>query len=328
MPHDLLIIFRNVAGDEVCSIPACFSWQIRHIKQHLASSLEIPIHEQSLLLPTCASTLRNSLKLDTLRYATHERNVEDVLSLELDLLLVRLEPVWARLIDKIHAGTRCFTEAPVELQQDRSFVRTVVESNGLLLAKVPHAYKSDEEIVVAAVADNPAAMAFASCSRSLVLAAVKCQGLALQFVSKTYRDDPEIVLAAVEQDGGALQYAGKHRLQDKAIVVAAVSQRGSSLQLAAPHLRDDRACVLAAVSNDPLSLAHASIALRDDSDVVLTATSKNWRAMKFASLRLRGDKDFKAKAKAMKFAICAADSVVQKAEAVAKNGHALRGNEQ
>ena len=172
-----------------------------------------------------------------------------------------------------------------------SFVQ-LLRAVACYLAKVPHAYRSDEEIVVAAVAENPAAMAFAICNRSLVLAAVTCQGLALQFVPQTYRDDPRIVLAAVRQEGGALQYASKNRLQDKAIVLAAVSQSGRSLQLAAPHLRDDRYVVLAAIAEDPLAIAHASTALKDDADVVLAATSQNWRAMKFASARLRGDRDF------------------------------------
>ncbi|CAE7931687.1 DNAH7, partial [Symbiodinium sp. KB8] len=262
------------------------------VKEELEQKLNIPVLEQSLLLATCSSPLRNNLEV---RRAAERWQMDDV-AMKLDLLLVRLDPIWARTIDDIRTGVSCFTEVPAELQKDRHFVRTVVESSGLLLAKVPHAYRSDEEIVVAAVAENPAAMAFATCNRSLVLAAVTCQGLALQFVPKTYRDDPRIVLAAVRQEGGALQYASKNRLQDKAIVLAAVSQSGRSLQLAAPHLRDDRHVVLAAIAEDPLAIAHASTALKDDADVVLAATSRNWRAMKFASTRLRGDRDFCSRA--------------------------------
>ena len=294
VPPELVVTVRNLAGEELLSIPASSSWQVRHVKQELEQKLDIPALEQSLLLQTCPSPLRNSLELEKLRH-----RAEDAASCpdipDLDLLLVRLEALWARTIDNIRTGVSCFTEAPVELQQDRHFVRTVVESNGLLLSHLPHPYKSDEEIVLAAVDENPAAMAFASCSRTLVLAAVTCRGLALQFVPKTYRDDPQIVLAAVKQEGGALQYASKNRMQDKAIVLAAVSQSGRSLQLAAAHLRDDRHVVVAAIAKDPLALAHASAALQDDADVVLAAISRNWRAMKFASPRLRGDKDFKSK---------------------------------
>ena len=291
MPDDLHVVVRNLAGRELVSIFASPSWRIRQVKEELEEKLNLPVLEQSLLLATCSSPLRNSLEL---RRAADQRQMDD--ALKLDLLLVRLDPIWARTIDDIRTGVSCFTEVPAELQKDRHFVRTVVESCGLLLAKVPHAYRSDEEIVVAAVAENPAAMAFAICNRSLVLAAVTCQGLALQFVPKTYRDDPRIVLAAVRQEGGALQYASKNRLQDKAIVLAAVSQSGRSLQLAAPHLRDDRYVVLAAIAEDPLAIAHASTALKDDADVVLAATSQNWRAMKFASARLRGDRDFCSRA--------------------------------
>ena len=292
MSDDLHVVVRNLAGKELISIFASPSWRIRQVKEELEQKLNIPVLEQSLLLATCSSPLRNNLEV---RRAAERWQMDDV-AMKLDLLLVRLDPIWARTIDDIRTGVSCFTEVPAELQKDRHFVRTVVESSGLLLAKVPHAYRSDEEIVVAAVAENPAAMAFATCNRSLVLAAVTCQGLALQFVPKTYRDDPRIVLAAVRQEGGALQYASKNRLQDKAIVLAAVSQSGRSLQLAAPHLRDDRHVVLAAIAEDPLAIAHASTALKDDADVVLAATSRNWRAMKFASTRLRGDRDFCSRA--------------------------------
>ena len=295
MLPDLTVVVRNLAGGELCSISATLSWQICRLKQHIEQKLDIAMHEQRLLSGTCRSPLRNSLALETLRDGLREPEVAHAASATLDLLLVRLDSEWAQPIGKIISGTMCFSEAPEELLQDRCFILTAVEARGLLLQHVPQVYRSDVEIVSAAVAENPAAMAFASHSRSLVLAAVRCHGLALQFLSKGYREDPQIVLAAIEQDGRALPYAGKKRLQDKTIVLAAVSRCGRSLQFAAPHLRDDRDVVLTAVAEDSLALAHASTALKDDAEVVLAAITGNWRAVQFASGRLRRDSDFAIK---------------------------------
>mmetsp|Transcript_18542 Transcript_18542/g.34788 ORF Transcript_18542/g.34788 Transcript_18542/m.34788 type:complete len:317 (+) Transcript_18542:107-1057(+) len=285
---ELQVLIRNVAGEEVCCVSASATGQIWQIKHELEKKLEIPALEQSLLSPEHPSPLRNSMELGSL--------LREAPSLE--LLLVRLEPAWARTIARILAGVIGFADVPKELQQCPHFIRTVVENNGLLLQALPLSFRSDEDIVVAAVRQNPAALSFASCSRGLVLAAVKCRGSALQYVSKKHRDDPDVVLAAVKQEAEALRFAGSSRLQDKEVVMAAVSQSGRCLQLAALHLRNDKEVVLAALANEPLALAHASSALQDNPDVVLAAALKEPRALKFASLRLRADREFLRKAAA------------------------------
>jgi histidinol phosphatase-like PHP family hydrolase len=47
----------------------------------------------------------------------------------------------------------------------------------------------------------------ASGDKEVVLAAVKQNGLALEYASKELQNDREVVLAAVKQDGRALEYA-------------------------------------------------------------------------------------------------------------------------
>eukprot|EP00971_Amphidinium_carterae_P099902 1975422-Amphidinium_carterae.1 len=75
--------------------------------------------------------------------------------------------------------------------------------------------------------------------RESVLAAVKHNGLALQFAVEKFRGDRDIVLAAVEQDCRALQFAAEYCRGDRAIVLAAVKKNWRALQLAAESCRGD-----------------------------------------------------------------------------------------
>lgn len=61
-------------------------------------------------------------------------------------------------------------------------------------------------------------------------AAVRQNGLALQYVSEELRDDRNLILAAVQQNGLALQFASERLRRDEGVVLAAVKQNSMSVQ--------------------------------------------------------------------------------------------------
>eukprot|EP00971_Amphidinium_carterae_P277585 5509224-Amphidinium_carterae.1 len=79
------------------------------------------------------------------------------------------------------------------------------------LKKVDEVWKSDHEVVLAAVRAHGSALEFAAEAlqgdREIVLTAVQQNGFALEHATDSLRADHEIVLAAVRQNGYALGYA-------------------------------------------------------------------------------------------------------------------------
>ena len=76
--------------------------------------------------------------------------------------------------------------------------------------------------------------------RGEALAAVKADGMALEYASPELRADREVVLAAVQQYGLVLTYASKELRADREVVLAAVRQDGRAIYSASPELRADR----------------------------------------------------------------------------------------
>eukprot|EP00971_Amphidinium_carterae_P245897 4883863-Amphidinium_carterae.1 len=88
-------------------------------------------------------------------------------------------------------------------------------SKGHELSRAAEEFRSDEEIVLAAVSTN---------------------GRALQYASEGLRADRRIVQAAIAQDGRALEHASDSLKGDREIVLAAVTQSGESLKFAKASL--------------------------------------------------------------------------------------------
>jgi len=105
--------------------------------------------------------------------------------------------------------------------------------------------------------------------KELALAAVKQDGLALQFASEPLRRDKEVVLAAVKQNCHALCFASLAFCCDKEVVLATVKQDGEALADASDALCDDKEVVLAAVAQNGFALNFASEPLRNDLEVRL-----------------------------------------------------------
>ena len=123
-----------------------------------------------------------------------------------------------------------------------------------------------------------------------VLAAVKQNGLALEYASDTLKNHRQIVLAAVRQHGSALYHASETLKNNHQIVLAAVTQNGWMLEHASEKLKNDRQIVLAAVTQNGRALGHASDTLKKDRNFVLAAVTQNFWVLEYASGKLKNNR--------------------------------------
>jgi lambda repressor-like predicted transcriptional regulator len=126
--------------------------------------------------------------------------------------------------------------------------------------------------------------------RKHVLAAVKQDGLSLEYASAELKNDREIVLAAVNQKGSSLDYASGELRHDREIVLAAVKQDWRYMWHASGVFKNDREIVLAAVSQNGIVLACAKM-LNNDREIVMTAVNQDGRAVHYVSDEMKRDLD-------------------------------------
>ena len=79
--------------------------------------------------------------------------------------------------------------------------------------------------------------------REIVMAAVSCNGYALQYATEEMKGDREIVMAAVSQHGFALQCATEEMKGDAGMIeVALVNRHGAPLIALRVRLLSGRSC--------------------------------------------------------------------------------------
>ncbi|MDP3189314.1 DUF4116 domain-containing protein [Limnobacter sp.] len=208
-------------------------------------------------------------------------------------------------IQAVRSDAGWFEQMDVHLREDRDVVMAAVQQNGAALAFASDEHLNDREVVLSAVRQFGLSLEFASNElrndRELVLAAIEQDGLALESASTDLRAERDVLLAAVRQNGFALEFGNAEHINDREVVMAAVQNNGLSLEFASDALRNDREVVMTAVCNDNCfeemfgderyALEYASTELRDDKEVVMAAVRKESWALRVASARLRGDRD-------------------------------------
>ncbi|CAE8690294.1 unnamed protein product [Polarella glacialis] len=117
--------------------------------------------------------------------------------------------------------------------------------------------------------------------RSLVLAAVQRNGMALQHVAGKLRADREVVLAAVSNEGAALQFADVSLRADREVALAAVKQAGWALRHISAQLHADKEIALAAVQQAGWALGDVALALRAHPEIVEAALWQSKLAAEF-----------------------------------------------
>ena len=101
--------------------------------------------------------------------------------------------------------------------------------------------------------------------KDFVLNQVRKDGLLLEHVSSSLRDDEEVVTAAVQQNPHALMWASERLQGDKDIVRVAVQKDAKALAWAIEKVRDDKDTVMMAVQQKKLiALKFASKRLKEE----------------------------------------------------------------
>lgn len=155
--------------------------------------------------------------------------------------------------------------------------------------------KNDPDILLAAIRTNGLALQYAAkplqADFEIVLTAVQNEGNSLQYADATLKANPTIVRAAITQRGRSLEYASDTIRNTPEIVLAAVTKDGRALKYASPELQDDETIVKAAVTNAGWTLQFSSDRLKSNKSVVLTAVKKNGSALLYAGYTLKKDKE-------------------------------------
>lgn len=107
----------------------------------------------------------------------------------------------------------------------------------------------------------------------IVLKAVKCNGLELQFASEKMKNDYMIVTTAVSQNGLAVQYVGEQCINSARVGLLAVRENGLALEYLPFKLRDRFDIVAAAVRQNGLALSFASQRLQNSGEIIKFADS-------------------------------------------------------
>lgn len=126
--------------------------------------------------------------------------------------------------------------------------------------------------------------------KDFILAAVRWQGMALEFAHPDLRKDKDIVLAAIQQNGMALQFSDYALRKDRKLVLSAIYQNAKALQFADHSLRSDKELVLSAVRRDNQVFKYATLKLRRDKQTVLEAVTIFSGNLESADLSLENKK--------------------------------------
>lgn len=180
-------------------------------------------------------------------------------------------------------------------KSDKELVLAAVRSRGLALEHAPLIFRNDPEIVSAAVLNCAGAFMFADlllCSdQAFVLNIVGQKAMALEFATLELKDDFKVVMRAVMSQGGALQFASLRLRSDREIAMTAVRNQGFALRYVSKELQSDEEVVFAAVSNFGNALHFASPELRANSRCVTAAIQSNGQALEFAHHRFCSDRN-------------------------------------
>jgi hypothetical protein len=161
--------------------------------------------------------------------------------------------------------------ASKELRNDKNFIITILQVNGLLLEKLSDEFKNDEDVVLAAVRNNYFTLEYASYNIrnnrefmfTLIQRSIRFLLDASDELKAELRTDRLFILEAVTINGRALSYTSKKFQNDKEIVTAAL-KNGGSLRFAHKNLRESKKFIREVFEIKPTMLEDISLKLRND----------------------------------------------------------------
>lgn len=188
---------------------------------------------------------------------------------------------------------------PTECVHDRTFVLCAItrDKTADTLALVEEPFRSDREIVLAAVAVSASNFRFAAeelrgC-KSFVLEVVRQHPHAYVHVSAALKDDKDVTLAAVAQDWTLLQHAPAAMRGDADVISAVLLQDADVLALASDALWTDATFVrMVCETYDTEKLARVPHAVWRDRELVLAVMATCAYVFFYADAALVADKLF------------------------------------
>ena len=228
------------------------------LKTRVAEELRVPVVETVL-------RIANETPADDTPLSELSLENGDTVTVERSFAL--LEP----FLSATSLGDRMFDEARL----DRSFVLAAARLDGRNMRVAPEEFKADEEIALAAVAQNGFAIADVAeelrGNRGVVLVASLTNPKLLD-TCPLFAGDAEIVGNVVSRNAGALQNASEE-LRNNVVECAkfVVRTMGFAFRYCGEVCRGDKGVVLEAVRLRGENLRHASAALQQDREVVMAA---------------------------------------------------------
>lgn len=190
-----------------------------------------------------------------------------------------------------------------ELWSHRRFVLTAVALDGDNLRYADRAFRSDEDVILAALPTAPHAFRLAADhlrhDKHFCLHAVAVNGLALEYFPAEFQRDKEVAMTAIKNDGDALGLLDIEMRADRDIALAAVKWHGLALAYVTAPLDADWEIVRAALNTNGLALRYADVRFSADPAAVLLAVTSDYHALGFAANELLDNPLFMEKAVAI-----------------------------
>jgi hypothetical protein len=186
--------------------------------------------------------------------------------------------------------------------QQRQEVLMSVEKTGLNLEFMDDVYQDDEQIVIAAVKQDPWALKFASMrlkdDADFMMMMLKSNACAVDYMSSRLKNDKSFVINAIKENHQVFFYVHLIYGDDEDVVLEVIKQNGGQLKYASPRLQDDERIVFEAVANDWKALTYVSDRLAQNVSLYemakpacLEAIKKSTTQYKYASEALQKDDD-------------------------------------
>lgn len=166
-----------------------------------------------------------------------------------------------------------------ELKKDKDIVLTAIKKNCFAFAYASPQLQNDPEVLAAAINNQEKRQEFLSPKKSNKLRGVVDDNIMDELNVEVYNhiysplawtpkfsNDSKLVLAAVRKNGLALEYASKELQNNPDIVLAAVRENGTALKFASKEIRDNRRYVLEGLktTKDAFEVASSRIKKHDE----------------------------------------------------------------
>jgi len=229
-----LRVLSGFSAEPLCTAAATRGWTAKDVKAAIEELEGTARPGQRLFIHGEAFCEGGRTLGDVLK--TVGKKVSATGSQQLDVFLVKVEPVWAAMLQNVEDGWMELRDVAEQFQHDREVVLAAMRAKGTQLRDAAEEFRRDREVVMAAVSSN---------------------GSALRFAADSLKRDQEVVLTAIRGSDLALRSAAEELWHNRDFLLAVVQEYGSALMYAPMELRRDRDVVLAAVCNDVTALRHA-----------------------------------------------------------------------